>query len=285
MQTMIKTALSVLAILLPALVSAHDFEVNGIYYNINGNEATVTYQGSYAGQYNEYSGDIVIPETVTYDGITYDVTAIGEHAFENCADMTSIDIPNSVTTVGYHAFANCYGLASVTLPTSVTSLAYYAFEGCYHISSITLSGEGEWRGGTISILRPVQVSIGSQITSVKGMYVRPSAVYCYATTPPVCDANSFTDYSCTLHVPAASLAAYQAAPYWQNFTNIIGDAVEALLGDIDGDNLVNISDLSLLIDYLLDHETTIKETNADVDEDGEITIADVSALVDRLLNQ
>jgi hypothetical protein len=129
------------------------------------------------------------------------------------------------------------------------------------------------------------VSIGSQITSVKGMYVKPSAVYCYATTPPVCDANSFTDYSCTLHVPAASLAAYQAAPYWQNFINIIGDAVEALLGDIDGDNLVNISDLSLLIDYLLDHETTIKETNADVDEDGEITIADVSALVDRLLNQ
>ena len=97
MQTMIKTALTVLAILLPALVSAHDFEVNGIYYNINGNEATVTYQGSYAGQYNEYSGAIVIPETVTNDGITYAVTSIGEHAFENCSDMTSLELPNSAS--------------------------------------------------------------------------------------------------------------------------------------------------------------------------------------------
>ena len=84
MKTMFKTALTVLAILLPALVSAHDFEVNGIYYNINGNEATVTFQGSYAGQFNEYSGDVVIPQTVTNEGITYSVTAIGEHTLSRC---------------------------------------------------------------------------------------------------------------------------------------------------------------------------------------------------------
>jgi uncharacterized protein YjdB len=51
-------------------------------------------------------------------------------------------------------------------------------------------------------------------------------IYCYATTPPICDANTFTNYSGTLHVPATSLAAYFTAEYWSNFTNIVGDAVE-----------------------------------------------------------
>ena len=128
------------------------------------------------------------------------------------------------------------------------------------------------------------MSIGSGITSVKGMYVKPSSVYCYASMPPVCDANSFTDYSCTLHVPAASLAAYQAAPYWKNFMNIVGDAVEALLGDVDGDGQVSISDVPLLIDYLLNNETTtLEKGNADVDGDGAIDINDVTALIDQLL--
>ena len=49
---------------------AHDFEVDGIYYNVNGNEATVTYRGTYYNQYDEYTGDVVIPESVNYDGVT-----------------------------------------------------------------------------------------------------------------------------------------------------------------------------------------------------------------------
>ena len=129
MKTSIKSILLVLAILLPALVSAHDFEVNGIYYNINGNEATITYQGSYPTESDEYSGDVVIPSTVSYNGTTYRVTAIGQSAFQECMNLTSIEIPNTVTTIGNYSFERCYRLRDIEIPSSVTTIGNSAF--CY----------------------------------------------------------------------------------------------------------------------------------------------------------
>ena len=64
MKTVIKTALLALTICLPFLASAHDIEVDGIYYNLNNNVATVTYQGSSSSSFNEYSGEVVIPEPI-----------------------------------------------------------------------------------------------------------------------------------------------------------------------------------------------------------------------------
>ena len=76
-----KTLILVMALLLPQVASAYDFEVGGIYYNINGNEATVTYKGNSYGSYDEYTGSVNIPSSVTYNGSTYSVTSIGEYAF------------------------------------------------------------------------------------------------------------------------------------------------------------------------------------------------------------
>jgi hypothetical protein len=213
------------------------------------------------------------------------ITVIDEYTFSGCSSLESVIIPKGVTTVGYYAFANCYGLASVTIPTTVTSLAYYAFESCYHISSLTLIGEGEWQGGTIMIQRPVELHINSQITGVKGMYIKPSHVYCAAMTPPVCDSNSFTDYSGTLHVPASALATYQAAPYWKNFLNIIGDAVEATPGDVNGDGYLTINDVTAFINYLMTGDgSNFKAQNADINGDGEISIKDVTLLIEKLMH-
>lgn len=97
--------------MLPQLASAHDFVVDGIYYNINGNNVTVTYRGD--GNYSfSYSGSVVIPETVTYNGTTYSVTSIGEEAFRGTG-LTSVTIPKSVTSIGSLAFYNCNSLTSV----------------------------------------------------------------------------------------------------------------------------------------------------------------------------
>jgi hypothetical protein len=211
------------------------------------------------------------------------ITTIEEKTFAGCNSLESVTIPKGVTTVGYDAFLNCYGLAKVTIPTSVTSLAYYAFENCYHITSLTLSGEGAWQGGTILIQRPVSLYINDQITGVKGMYVKPSHVYCLATTPPECDNNSFSDYSGTLHVPASSLDAYRAANYWKNFLNIIGDAVE--LGDVNMDGFTDIDDVTAMIEYILgaNSGSNFQIANADMNGDNAIDIDDITALINRIL--
>ena len=105
MKQLLKLSLLLLALLLPTTATAYDFEVDGIYYNISGNEATVTYQQyvNYSWQ-SDYSGDVTIPETVTYNGINFPVTSIGEYAFYGCSGLTSVTIPNTVSTIGYSAF-------------------------------------------------------------------------------------------------------------------------------------------------------------------------------------
>ena len=135
-----RTLLTSLIVLLCTAVSAHDFEVDGIYYNITSSSdltVRVTYQGS---SYNSavYSGSVVIPEKVTYDSKEYSVTSIGSGAFSGCSDLTSVTIPNSVTSIGNSAFSGCSGLTSIDIPSSVTSIGNRAFYGCSGLTSITI---------------------------------------------------------------------------------------------------------------------------------------------------
>ena len=130
---LLKTTLLLLALLLPASAAAQDFEVDGIYYTINGNQisVSVTYlKNSDGSSAYSYSGDITIPETVNYRGATYMVTRIDNWAFKGCTELTSVVIPNSVTYISDSAFENCSGLTSVTMGNSVTVIKDYAFRGC-----------------------------------------------------------------------------------------------------------------------------------------------------------
>ena len=118
---------------------AHDAEVDGIFYNLDtaNRTATVTYKGDNYNSYsNEYSGDVVIPETVTYKGITYSVTSLGNGCFYYCSSLTSITIPNSVMSLSYCCFYDCSNLTAITIPNSVTSLGGRCFSGCSSLTSI-----------------------------------------------------------------------------------------------------------------------------------------------------
>ncbi len=112
MKQLIKTTILLLALLLPVLTYAHDFKVDGIYYNINGNEAEVTHGKDI---YSRYHGAVTIPASVTYNGTTYPVTSIGQQAFARCSALTSVEIPNSVTSIGRWAFTECTGLTGIVV--------------------------------------------------------------------------------------------------------------------------------------------------------------------------
>ena len=136
------------ALLSCAIVCAHDFEVGGIFYNVSGDEAIVTYKGDSYGAYsNEYSGSVVIPESVTYNEKIYSVTSIGESVFCYCSGLTSVTIGNCVTSIGNSAFKGCTGLTSIEIPSSVTSIGEYAFYGCKGLTSVKIPNSVTSIGG------------------------------------------------------------------------------------------------------------------------------------------
>ena len=130
--------------------SAYDFSAKApsgqtLYYNIvNGHAEVVRPEIVSPFHYNNYvTGDLVIPESVVYNGVTYSVTAIygiynNNGAFASCSGLTSVIIPNSVTSIGSYSFSGCIGLTSITIPNSVTSIGSYAFSGCSGLISITI---------------------------------------------------------------------------------------------------------------------------------------------------
>ena len=132
-------------------IYASDTQVDGIWYDFDSSTmtASVTYRGDdYNSWYGEYSGSVVIPETVTYDGTTYSVTSIGDWAFAYCESLISITIGNSVTSIEIYAFSSCSSLTSVTIGESVTSIENYAFVGCSSLTSITIPNSVTSIGGS-----------------------------------------------------------------------------------------------------------------------------------------
>lgn len=92
--------------------------------------------------YTGYSGDIVIPATVTYGDVTYNVTSVREYAFavknNYNAKLTSVQLPESITTLGNNAFHNCTKLKSVNIPKAVTALPNMLFNSCRSLTDVEL---------------------------------------------------------------------------------------------------------------------------------------------------
>ena len=138
--------LTVLMSMVGAKVSAHDIEVANadgvtIYYNWNSDktELSVTYRGdSWSSYKNEYTGNVVIPSSVTYNGKEHNVTNISDNAFFDCDGLTSVTIGNSVEGIGNYAFNNCSYLTSVTIGNSVEHIGWSAFEDCYSLTSVEI---------------------------------------------------------------------------------------------------------------------------------------------------
>lgn len=85
------------------------------------------------------TGAVTIPSTIDGKTVISLKGAYNAGAFQNCAGITSVTIPNTITLIGEYAFENCTGLKSVTFPDSVTKIESRAFSSCSGITSLTLS--------------------------------------------------------------------------------------------------------------------------------------------------
>ena len=179
--------------------------IDGIYYNLNGDEAEVTYRDD---NYNSYSGTVIIPESITYRGKNFSVTKIGDNAFRSCSDLTSVIIPNSVNSIGSYAFAYSKNLASIIIPDGVPNIAEYTFSNCSCLTSVTIPNS----------VTEINAGALSDCSSL-------SDVYCNAEIVPNTHSTTFDNSpikSATLHTPNKSIHLYKQSSPWSSFGRYAG---------------------------------------------------------------
>ena len=96
-----KQLLLLVMMLLPMVANAADVVIDGIFYNLSQNNKTAEVAKG------EYTGDVIIPTSITFGGTTYSVNKIGSGAFSSCKSLKSVSIPESVTHIGEQAFQYC----------------------------------------------------------------------------------------------------------------------------------------------------------------------------------
>ena len=120
------------------------FTIDDIQYTIDENDSTavsVTGTTGYGDKNNKK--DLVLPETVEHNGVTYTVTSIGKGAFARKNGLNSIVIPNTVVLIAEGAFASNWGLASIEIPASVVEIGTRAFEWAGNIAEVKFAANSQ----------------------------------------------------------------------------------------------------------------------------------------------
>lgn len=135
--------LAIAMVAICGVAKAHDFActINNqpVYFNVLSNKSVeVTYKGKVTDKTpTNYNGELVIPETVNYNGATYRVVAIGPKAFRNAQKLTAIRLPESINSIGDFAFENCTALQSIVFPANEVKFGQGAFFNCTSIKNVT----------------------------------------------------------------------------------------------------------------------------------------------------
>ena len=248
---MIRIILSMVLTCLSALaaIAQETATIGGIEYHLQNGEATVMKQTA------TFSGNVVIPEKVSYNNEEYVVTSLSTSAFSDQNAITSIQLPNSIIEIGARCFSSCDALATVDLPDNITSLPDYCFSYCKSLNSITLPNNITSLGdycftdcsnlSSITLPNSIKIipqgcfsncrSLESIILPKNITKLRP---FCFNNCINLMDVTCEWDKvngeyasdafdgiftEARLHVPVGTKALYQAKEPWKSFKYIIED--------------------------------------------------------------
>ncbi|MDY4789645.1 MAG: leucine-rich repeat protein [Bacteroidales bacterium] len=167
----------------------------------------------------KYKG--IMPENTSIS-VQNGTTIISARAFENYDSLISITIPNTVTMIDDRAFFMCDGLTSITIPNSLTTIGIDAFYHCSGLTSVIL-------GNSVNFINMGGFRACTGLTSITSL----------AINPPTIVSITFLDdnKNIPVYVPLSSVASYQSAPFWNEFTNFIGRDFQYIDATIcDGDS-------------------------------------------------
>ena len=211
-----------LLLCLATRATAQDIVANGIYYNIISDTQVAVAPAIYEG-INHYEGCIILPERVYCDGVNYDVAAIAPRAFWQ-SKVTEVQIPNSVTMIGDAAFADADQLTSITLPLGLKAVSRYMLAGTA-LSSVVLPegvtdiGRGAFEDCTY--LRTVFLPFSLKTIGERafGYCVALNEIYSDAAMPPLTMSDNTFEGCGSIQVMLADGATtrrYQDDPVWGN---------------------------------------------------------------------
>ena len=112
-----------------------------------------------------YTGDIVIPEKITYEGVEYTVVATAANSFLDCRDLTSVTLPSTCVTIARNTFKGCTSLRQSPLPSTVISVGSGVFNGCTNLEEVTI-----WPGWT----KPISEEFAN-CPNLKRLIISPDA--------------------------------------------------------------------------------------------------------------
>ena len=154
---------------------------------------------------------------LTTINIGNNVTIIPTYAFYTCNALKNVTIPNSVTSIGNSSFDSCSSLTSIEIPDGVTSIGDSAFYDCHGVTSVKL-------GKDIKTIYYNAFKKCSAIVSIE-CHV-PSPPNTPGSTPYLFDSSIASNEGFVITVPAGSGDAYKAAACWSQFADKIVESTE-----------------------------------------------------------
>ena len=120
------------------------FSEDGIYYHITSDEMAQVEVTNKNAPADAYQGSLVIPATVTHNGVDYTVTAIASSALQQKTNLTAVTVGENVITIGQKAFYGCTALQSVSLGSKVRTIGMNAFQNCSKITTVRVNDIADW---------------------------------------------------------------------------------------------------------------------------------------------